>query len=126
MKTAIILLVCSSCTWSGLGGRFKDLGLDEDNTDNLVAPVPPGNPPYTDVGSGTPADLLPGWQLQLASGPYMDPLWVNVNPPGLGLASLYNRDNLAPFPHNRFPVDGLYSFAMWPDYSVGGFRAPYT
>src|SRR6266705_6499252 len=119
METATILLIYASCAYGVVGSPFQDLGFDDANTNNLVT----GGP---GLGTGTFGDLLPGWHLQLASGPYMDPLWVNVNPPGLGLASLYNRDNFAPFPHNRFPVDGLYSFAMWPDYGVGGYGGAYN
>src|SRR6266852_4018750 len=98
MKTATILLIYSSCAYGLVGAPFQDLGFDDANTNNLTTT---GFPPTLGLGVGTFCDLLPGWQLQLASGPYMDPLWVNVNPPGLGLASLYNRDNFAPFPHNR-------------------------
>src|SRR5438445_7052673 len=118
MKTPIILLVCSSCAWSGLGAPFQDLGFDDANTNNLVT----GGP---GLGTGTIPDLLPGWQLQLASGPYTDSLWLNLTFTDFGLASLYNRNNFAPFPRNLFPVDGLYSFAMIPSYGING-GGPYT
>ncbi len=119
MNKSIILLICSSCAWGGLGAPFEDLGFDEANTNNLVT----GGP---GLGTGTIGDLLPGWRLQLATGPYTDLLWVNLEASGLGLASLYNRNNNAlGFPQTHFPVSGIYSFAMYPSYGING-GGPYT
>src|SRR5713101_6166548 len=106
MKNSMILLIYSSCACCGLSSPFQDLGFDEANTNNLVSFA--GDP---GLGTGTIGDLLPGWQLYLGAGPYADSLWVNLTFVDLGLASLYNRDNFSPFPRNRFPVQGLYSFA---------------
>jgi len=51
---------------------------------------------------------------------------VNLTFVDVGLASLYNSDNFAPFPRNLFPVQGLYSFAMVPGYGINGMPGPYT
>ncbi len=114
MKRATILLIYSSCAYCVLSAPFQDLGFDDANTNNLVTTAGPG------LGTGSIGDLLPGWQLHLASGPYTDLLWVNLEAVDLGLASLYNRNNFGPAPQNRFPVQGIYSFAMVPGYGPLG------
>jgi hypothetical protein len=121
MKPRIMLIAYASFTLAGVGAPFEDLGFDDANTNNLVKLA--GEPGQ---GTGTIGDLLPGWQLYLGAGQYTDSLWVNLTFVDLGLASLYNRDNFNPFPRNRFPVQGLYSFAMIPSYGVNGMPGPYT
>jgi hypothetical protein len=120
MKTAAILLIYSSCAYGLVGGPFRDLGFDDANTNKLVNT---GGP--VGLGSGTTGDLLPGWQLALGAGPYSDSLWVNLAAIDLGLASLYNRDNIGFGAQGHFPASGIYSFAMVPSYGMNG-GGPYT
>src|SRR6266568_3468446 len=123
MKKSIIVLICSSCAWSGPGAPFQDLGFDDANTNDLYTT---GFPPALGLGFGTFGDLLPGWQLSLGSRPYTDALWVNLAGFDFGLASLYSRNNTVFAPINHFPVSGLYSFAMLPSYGINGMPGPYT
>src|SRR6266446_5556242 len=94
---------------------FQDLDFDGANTSNLVPPVPPGNPPHQDVGSGSVSELLPGWQLLYGGSAYSDLLWLNLNPIGFGLASLYDGNNFFYDAQTHIPVAGKFSFAMFPD-----------
>jgi hypothetical protein len=107
---------------------FQNLGFDAANTNNLMPAFPPSPYPNVDIGSGTTADLLPGWQMFSGTNAVTQNVWVNLNPAGLGLRSLYNRFN-SPTPGpfaERYPVDGLYSFGMFPWAAIGEPYVPYT
>jgi hypothetical protein len=112
-------------TWAA---PFQNLGFDAANTNNLMPAFPPSPYPNVGIGSGTTTDLLPGWQVFSGTNSVTQHVWVNLNPAGLGLCSLYNRLNSplpAPFTE-RYPVEGLYSFGMFPWAAIGEPYIPYT
>jgi hypothetical protein len=105
---------------------FQNLGFDAANTNNLDTT---GFPPVLGLGFGTASDLMPGWQMFSGTNPITQNVWVNLNPAGLGLCSLYNRLNSPtppPFAQERYPVEGLYSFGMFPWAGIGEPYIPYT
>jgi hypothetical protein len=126
MRSPILALLCLGV--AGLLTRaapFQNLGFDAANTNNLDTT---GFPPGLGLGSGTTSDLLPGWQVFSGTDQITQNVWVNLNPIGLGLRSLYNRSNSptpGPFPE-RYPVQGLYSFGMFPLAAIGQPYVPYT
>ena len=95
---------------------FQNLDFDSANTGSLI-PVPgvvSYNPPYQNVGYGTPADLIPGWQVLLGTSPYPDLYWLNLNSVGGALVSIYDGNNFLYDPRVHVPVQGTFSFALWP------------
>ena len=116
-------IICLTVTTSQTGAApFLNLGFDEANTNKLVF----DNPPNVDVGFGTSTDLLPGWELQLGSILVTNYVWLNLNPTGFGLASLYDSNNYLFDTRTHLPVDGKYSFAMFPDQPIGLFSLTQT
>jgi hypothetical protein len=96
---------------------FENLDFDSANTANLVSGGIGGgyyNPPYQNVGSGTPSDLIPGWTVLFGTSPYPEPYWLNLNSIGGAQVSIYDRNNYLGNPSVRLPVQGTFSFALWP------------
>ena len=113
-----LLLSLSLPVIKAQAAAFQNLDFDSANTSNLIPRVPPGNPPFQNVGSGSPADLIPGWLVLLGTDPYSNLYWLNLNSVGGALVSIYDRNNFLYVPSVHVPVQGAFSFALWPS-SVG-------
>jgi hypothetical protein len=99
---ALLVFGCSCAVITGSSaGEFRNLGFDEANTNNVTV----GG--YPDLGTGSVADLLPGWQLYFGDQQLSQTEFMFGDPFDLSLVAVFGR-SLRDF-YIPFELDGSYA-----------------
>jgi hypothetical protein len=107
-KRTFVLICLALVLRPVCGARFQNLDFDAGHT-NITVSIPRDE----GDGYGPIGDLLPGWRLLQGTND-VSLIGLNLNPIGLGVASIYN----ANFQGVGAPVFGNYSLGLYPGYNL--------